>query len=122
MQRSPAPSQGDQRERQGGEDVHDDEAPEFVGSDVVTRNTRVISQNLVEILTDTNAQQWDDGWVLLADSYQFRLWSHTNPEPIERDGESIDAFTARQRAARRDRITLLAGTRELSEIGHNYIY
>jgi hypothetical protein len=92
--------------------VHDDEALEFVGSDVVTRNTRVISQNLIEILTDTNSRQWDDGWVLLADGYQFRLWSNTNLEPIERDGESIDEFTACQRAARRDRITLLANRAE----------
>ena len=44
------------------ENVHDatgqggvDEIPEFVGSDVVDRNTRVISQNLVEILTDPDA-------------------------------------------------------------------
>ena len=63
--------QGDRREGQGGEDLNDDEIPEFVGSDVVTRNTRVISQNPIEILTDTNARQWDDGWVMLADGYQF---------------------------------------------------
>ena len=41
---------------QGGENVIEEEIPEFVGSDVVTRNTRVISQNLVEILTDTDAR------------------------------------------------------------------
>ena len=71
MQRSPAPSQSDQREAkgQGGENLSGDEIPEFVGSDVVTRNTRVISQNLFEILTDTDARQWDDGWVMLADGY-----------------------------------------------------
>ena len=58
---------------QGGENVIEEEIPEFVGSDVVTRNTRIISQNLVEILTDTDARQWDDGWVMLADGYQFNL-------------------------------------------------
>ena len=112
MWRSPVGSQADQRERPGGDDVHDDDAREFEGSDVVTRNTRVISQNLIEILTDTNARQWDDGWVRLADGYQFRLWSSTNPEPTERENENIDDFTARQRAARRDRITLLANRAE----------
>ena len=103
-------SQGDQREAngQGGENVIGDEVPEFVGSDVVTRNTRVISQNLVEILTDTDARQWDDGWVMLADGYQFNLWSHTNPEPVERPNETMDAFIARQRTARLDHLNLLA--------------
>ena len=90
---------------QGGEDVIEEE---FVGSDKVTRNTRIISQNLVEILTDTDAAQWDDGWVMLADGYQFNLWSHINPEPVERQGETMDAFIVRQRQARLDRLTLLA--------------
>ena len=112
MWRSPVGSKADQRERPGGDDAHDDDSREFEGSDVVPRNTRVISQNLIEILTDTNARQWDDGWVRLADGYQFRLWSSTNPEPTERENENIDDFTARQRAARCDRITLLANRAE----------
>ena len=90
---------------QGGDDVIEEE---FVGSDRVTRNTRIISQNLVEILTDTDAAQWDDGWVMLADGYQFNLWSHIHPEPMERQGETMEAFTVRQRQARLERLTLLA--------------
>ena len=97
------------------ENVHDatgqggvDEIPEFVGSDVVDRNTRVISQNLVEILTDQDAPQWDSGTVILPDGYQFQLWSAINREPVNGENESLADFTARQLAARTDRIILLA--------------
>ena len=113
MWRSPVGSQADPREGQGqaqglgGDEVPDNNA-QFEGSDIVNRNTRVISQNLIEILSNSDAPQWDDGWVPLADGYRFRLWSNTNPEPTEREHENMEDFTARQRAARRDRITLLA--------------
>ena len=102
--------QGDQQQAngQGGENVMEEEIPEFVGSDVVTRNSRVISQNIAGILADPDASQWDNGLVVLADSYQFNLWSDINPEPVNRPNETMEAFTARQRAARLDRINLLA--------------
>ena len=69
-------------------------------ADVVDRNTRVISQNLVEILTDPDAPQWDSGTVILPDGYQFQLWSAINREPLNGENESLPDFTARQRAAR----------------------
>ena len=102
---APVPPEGNV---QGGDNIVEDEIPEFVGSEVVTRDTRTISQNLVEILTDTDARQWDDGRLRLANGYQFNLWSQIHPEPVEHPHESMDAFIARQRQARLNRLTILA--------------
>ena len=94
------------------ENFHDapggDEGMEFTGSDVVDRNTRVVSQNLFEILQDPDAPQWDSGSVLLNDGYLFQLWSDISPEPVSGENETLADFTARQRVARTARITLLA--------------
>ena len=92
----------------GGDNVIGDELIERVGSDVVTVDTRILSQNLIEILHNLEASQWDDGWVTLGDGFQFRLWSTIHPEPSENEGESMDAFVLRQRAARLERLTILA--------------
>ena len=92
----------------GGDNVIGDELIERVGSDVVTVDTRILSQNLIEILHNLEASQWDDGWVTLGDGFQFRLWSAIHPEPSENEGESMDAFVLRQRAARLERLTILA--------------
>ena len=85
-----------------------DEIPEFTGSDVVDRNTRVISLNLFEILQNPDAPQWDSGSVLLNDGYLFQLWSYISPAPENRENESLEDFTARQRLARTARLNLLA--------------
>ena len=119
MRRTPVGSQADPLEGQGqgqgqgpgGDEVPDNNA-QFEGSDIVNRNTHVISQNLIDILSNSDAPQWDDGWVPLADGYRFRLWSTTNPEPTEREHENMGDFTARQQTARRDRIILLANRAE----------
>ena len=85
-----------------------DEIPKFTGSDVVDRNTRVISLNLFEILQNPDAPQWDFGSVLLNDGYLFQLWSDIFPAPENRENESLEDFTARQRLARTARLNLLA--------------
>ena len=92
----------------GGDNVVEDESTDRVGSDVITVDTRILSQNLIEILGNVEASQWDDGWVTLSDGYQFRLWSAIHPEPTENDNETMDAFIPRQRQARRERLTILA--------------
>ncbi len=119
LTRTPPPG-GDPREGQGqeqGEQGPGGEAMpgnqgQFEGSDIVDNNTRVLSENLVEILSNPEAQQWDDGWAFLDDGYKFRLWSRVNPEPMERENEQEEEFVVRQHAARRDRIRLLANRAE----------
>ena len=91
-----------------GDNVVLDEPTDRGGSDVITVDTRILSQNLIEILSDFEASQWDDGWVTLGDGYQFRLWSAIHPEPKENDNETMDAFIPRQRQARLERLTILA--------------
>ena len=76
----------------GGDNVVEDELTDRVGSDVINVDTRVLSQNLIEILGDLEARQWDDGWVTLNDGFQFRLWSAIHPEPKENEGESMDVL------------------------------
>ena len=92
----------------GGNNVVGDEPTERVGSDVVTLDTRILSPNIIEILQNLEARQWDDGWVTLSDGFQFLLWSAIHPEPKENVGEAMEAFIPRQRAARLARLTILA--------------
>ena len=71
-------------------------------------NSMGLSRELLKLLYDPNALEWDSGVVTLGNGHKFALWSPHDPAPESKEGEGIDEFTARQISARQRRQAILA--------------
>lgn len=84
-------------------------------SEVVDLNSRVISQNIFNILQNPTAAEWDLGTVNQPDGNPFDMWSNHSPAPTQGREEMQAAFTLWLHAARLERSQVLANRAERQE-------
>ena len=84
-------------------------------SEVVDLNSRVISQNIFNILQNPAAAKWDLGTVNQPDGNPFDMWSNHSPAPTQGREEMQAAFTLWLHAARLERSQVLANRAERQE-------
>ena len=85
-----------------------DDERESQDSERVDFTTPALTMRLVAILQNVDAPEWDSGTVYLDNGQVFLLWSDHSPAPTNLPNERLDAFTARQRTARGQRIEILS--------------
>ena len=66
-----------------------------------------LSRELLAILYNPTAKEWDPGFVMLRNGKKFGLWTTHHPEPIARENEAPEAFASRKIAARQARYAIL---------------
>ena len=77
-------------------------------SDLCLHTSLGLSRELLEVLYNPTAKEWDSGFVILGNGKRFGLWTRHHPPPESRENEDMDAFTARQIAERQRRYEILA--------------
>ena len=76
-------------------------------SDLCLPSSLCLSREFLAILYNPTATEWEPGFVILKNGKKFGLWTKHHPQPIARENEDMEAFAARQIAARQARYEIL---------------
>ena len=91
-------------------------------SDLCLPSSLCLSRELLAILYNPTAKEWDPGFVILKNGRKFGLWTKHHPHPIAREDEDMDAFAARQISERQARYEILENrSQRIAEARHAHI-